>query len=420
MVVPIHPMDTHTNSLPCITLNRHAQDRAKKRHPWIFSNELADPKRFQAFEPGSLVDVLDHRGTYIGTGFVNPQSLISVRILSRTRGEEINGAFFRARLSRALDIRDTLYGAGSEAQGTYRAVFGEGDGLPGLILDRYQGAWVIEPHALGMQKRAGLVAEAIQQLARERYNDADPAIVVRTDHRSAQLEGIEPGAKLLTGSLKDAFAVEHGLRFPVDPLTGQKTGFFFDQRDNRAFFRHWVEGRARKEKNLRVLDVFCHAGAWGLGALKAGAAHVTFVDSSAGALDAVRSVAKGLGLENRVECVKSDALEAMKAMKDGSFDLVAVDPPALVTSKKTYAQGTKAYKDLNAEGLRITAARGALSTSSCSYHMQESSFEELVQKVLAEGGRDGRVLQRGTMSADHPVLPAMAEGRYLKNLFLAF
>lgn len=402
-----------------MTLNRHAAERAKARHPWVFSNELSDPKRFQKCEPGSLVDVLDHHGNYLGTGFVNPHSLIAVRILSRERGEAIDGAFFSAKLARALDVRDVLYGAASEAGGTYRAVFGEGDGLPGLIVDRYQGAWVIEPHALGMQQRAGLVLEAIRALAQERYGEKDPAIVVRTDHRSAQLEGIQPGAELVAGKLKEAFAVEHGLRFPVDPLTGQKTGFFFDQRDNRAFFRRFAEGRARGEKNLRVLDVFCHAGAWGLGALKAGAAHVTFVDSSAGALDAVRAVAKANGWESRVEYVKSDALAALRAMKERSFDLVALDPPALVQNKKSFAQGAKNYRELNAEAARITAGRGVLSTSSCSYHMQEDRFEDLVQKALLDSRREGHVLQRGAMSADHPVLPAMAEGRYLKNLFLA-
>lgn len=402
-----------------MTLNRHAQERAKKRHPWVFSNELSDPKRFQRLEPGSLVDVLDCHGGYLGTGFVNPKSLICVRILSRSRGEAIDGNFFRARIARALDVRDSLYGSSSSACGTYRAVFGEGDALPGLIVDRYQGAWVIEPHALGMQVRAGIIAEAIQQLARERYGEKDPAVVVRTDHRSAQLEGIEPGSQVLGGKVGEVFAVEHGLRFPVDPVGGQKTGFFFDQRDNRAFFRRWTEGRVAAQKNFRVLDTFCHAGAWGLGALQAGAAHVTFVDSSASALDAVRAVAAEMGAGNRIECVRSDALEALKQMPERAFDLVALDPPALVVSKKSYAQGAKAYRDLNVQALRVTAGRGALSTSTCSYHMQEERFEEIVQKALLESGREGQVLQRGAMSADHPVLTAMEEGRYLKNLFVS-
>lgn len=411
------------NSLPCITLNRYAQERAKKRHPWVFSNELADPKVFARQEPGSLVDVLDCHGHYLGTGFVNPKSLIAVRILSRTRGEAIDGAFFRSRLEKALDVRDALYGKESECGGTYRAVFGEGDGLPGLIVDRFQGAWVIEPHALGMHLQGKNITETIAELAKERYGEKSPCVILRSDSRSAQLEGIEAGAEVVVGKLGEAYAVEHGLRFPVDPLSGQKTGFFFDQRENRAFFRRWVEGKAKhpenKQQNLRVLDVFCHAGAWGLGALKAGAAHCTFVDSSASALESVKAAARAIGMECKIELVKSDALTALKAMQERSFDAIALDPPALIQNKKSFAQGAKNYRELNAEGFRLCAGRGALSTSSCSYHMQEERFEETVQKAMLDASRDGRILHRGAMSADHPVLPGMAEGRYLKNLFLA-
>lgn len=417
-MVPIHFMDSHTSSLPCITLNKHAQERAKKKHPWIFSNELADPKRFAQFEAGALVDALDSQGNYLGTGFVNPKSLIAVRILSRTRGEEIDAAFFKQRIARAHKIRDGLYGKNTDSQGTYRAVFGEGDGLPGLIIDRFQGAWVIEPHAFGMFQRAPLLVEAIRALAKEQ-GEADPAIIVRTDHRAAQLEGMEQGSNLVSGKLGEAWAVEHGIRFPVDPLSGQKTGFFFDHRDNRVFFRQWIEGAARLDKNIRVLDAFCHAGSWGLGALKAGAAQVTFLDSSAAALESVRNVVEAMGWQKKAEFVKSDALEAMRAMKAGSFQAVALDPPALITNKKSFPQGAKAYCDLNVEALRLVSASGVLSTSSCSYHMQEDRFEETVQKAILQSGREARVLKRSAMSADHPVLTAMEEGRYLKNLFLA-
>lgn len=407
-------------SLPCITLNRYAQERAKKRHPWVFSNELADPKVFAKTEPGELVDVLDCHGNYLGTGFVNPKSLIAVRFLSRTRGEVIDGTFFRTRIERALDTRDVLYGKDSDSQGTYRALFGEADGLPGLIVDRYQGAWVIEPHALGMHLQGKMIAETLAELAKERYGEKDPCVILRSDSRSAQLEGIEAGTDVLTGKLGEAYAAEGGLRFTVDPLTGQKTGFFFDQRENRAFFRRWVAGKVKAEKNLRVLDVFCHAGAWGMGALKAGAAHCTFVDSSAPALESVRMAAKAIGMENKIELVKSDAMDALKGMKDRSFGAIALDPPALIQSKKNFNQGAKNYKELNAQAARLVSGGGVLSTSSCSYHMQEERFEEAVQRALLESGRDARILHRGAMSADHPVLASMPEGRYLKNLFLAF
>jgi 23S rRNA (cytosine1962-C5)-methyltransferase len=401
------------NTLPCVTLNRYAQERAKKRHPWVFSNELADPKRFQQMEPGSLVDVLDSRGDYIGTGFVNPKSLICVRILSRVRGEEIGTEFFRERFKRALRAREPFFGKETGSESTYRAVFGESDGLPGLVIDRFQGVWVMEPHALGIYLRRKEIAEALVE-----FTGGD-AIVCRSDNRAAQLEGMEMGAELLHGEVKDVFAVEDGIKFPVDPLKGQKTGFFFDQRENRAFFRRWVEGAVRGGRKVHVLDVFCHAGAWGLRALKAGATHATFVDSSASALSGVKAAAKAMGVEDKITCVEGDALQAMRGMKERSFDAVALDPPALIPSKKAVPQGSKSYLDLNVAALRLVNEGGVLSTSSCSYHMMEDRFEEVVAKSLLIGSREGQVLQRGNPSADHPFLAGMEEGRYLKNLFLA-
>ncbi len=402
------------NSLPCITLNRYAQERAKKGHPWVFSNELGDPKRFQRLEPGSMVDVLDCHGDYLGTGFVNPKSLISVRILSRQREEAIDTDFFRKRISAALRAREPLFGKGSGSESTYRAVFGEADGLPGLVIDRFQGAWVIEPHALGMYLRRQEIAEALAEFS------ASDAIISRTDNRSAHLEGMEIGVELLRGEIseKGIYAVEDGIHFPVDPMQGQKTGFFFDQRENRTYFRQWVEGAIRSERKVHVLDVFCHAGAWGLRALKAGAAKATFVDSSASALAAVKETAQSLGVLDKITCIEGDAMEVLKTLPERSFNAVALDPPALIPSKKSVVAGSKNYRELNAKALRLVTAGGFFSTSSCSYHMQEDRFEEVVAKALGDVEREGTVLRRGYASSDHPFLAGMEEGRYLKNLSL--
>ena len=403
-------------SLPCVTLNRYAQERSKKRHPWVFSNELSDPKRFQKLEPGSLVDVLDGHGDYLGTGFVNPKSLISVRILSRERGTEINTGFFTQKIRAALRSREALYGKGTPSGGTYRAVFGEADGLPGLVIDRFQGVWVVEPHALGMYVRRKEIVEALAEFA------GSDAIVFRTDSRASNLEGMEVGAEVVHGSLPAAgmFAVEEGIRFPVDPLSGQKTGFFFDQRENRAFFQRWVAGTVAAGGEVRVLDVFCHAGAWGLRALKAGASRATFVDSSASAIEMVKAAAKDMGVADRVECIQSDALQALKGLEPRGFEAVALDPPALIPNKKSVPAGARNYRDLNAAAARLVAAGGAFSSSSCSYHLEEDRFEEIVARSVLDAGREGRVLYRGGMSGDHPFLPNMEEGRYLKNLFLIF
>lgn len=400
------------NVLPCITLNRYAQERLKRRHPWIFSNEIADMKQFQKLEPGSLVDVLDCHGAYVATGFINPKSLIAVRVLSRKRGEVLDQSFFRQKISYALEARETFYG--EDSGHTYRAIFGESDGLPGLVVDRFQGAWVMEHHALGSYLRRKEIAAALAELS------SGVAIVSRTDNRAASLEGMQAGAELLAGEIPKAgvFAVENGLRFSVDPLMGQKTGFFFDQRENRKTFSDWVRGSTKRGQKVHVLDTFCHAGAWGLGALKAGADKAVFVDSSAAALEMVSAAASAAGLSSKVECRQGDAQEIMKSYAAHSFSAVVVDPPALIPSKKDISAGLKNYRDLNREAFRLVNAGGVLSTSSCSYHCAEDRFEEMVARASAEANRSAQILDRGGMAHDHPLWLGMEEGRYLKNLFL--
>lgn len=397
-------------------MNRYADTRLRKFHPWIFSNELADPKRFSRLEPGSLVEVVDCHGDYVGTGFVNTKSLISIRILTRQRGMSVNQMFFENRIESALAKREILYGKDSFAESTYRAVFGEADGLPGLILDRFQGGWVLEPHALGMALRKDEIVRALQSVAARLFGET-ANIYYRTDHRVAALEGITPEAQLVSGSDQTLFAVEDGIHFPIDPLKGQKTGFFFDQRDNRSFFRDWVKGSSKG--SIVVLDLFCHLGAWGLRALKAGASKVVFVDSSATALEAVKQAATEMGAEKRIELLQGDALEIIRSLEKSSFHAVSLDPPALIPNKKSVPQGSKHYFELNRATMAVVASGGLLSSSSCSYHLLEDRFEEIVRKAMVESGRVGNVLRRGGLAADHPFLPGMLEGRYLKNLSLA-
>lgn len=408
--------------LPCITLNRHANDRAKRKHPWIFSNEISDPKLFQRIEPGSQVDVLDCKGEYLGTGITNPKSLISVRIFTRTRGEELSEESFLHKITSAVRLREAFYGKNSPSQGTYRAVFGESDGLPGLIIDRFQGGWVIEPHALGMDLRKDLIVNAIRSLSQNYFQEKEANIFYRTDYRAAGMEGIESKSEILSGSHPSTglWAVEDEIKFGVDPLKGQKTGFFFDQRDNRTYFSQWIKGASRNNKNFTVLDVFCHAGAWGLRALKAGACHATFIDSSAAALEGVKESAKKMGVADKIELIQSDAMEAMKKLSGKKFSAIALDPPALVPNKKSIPAGTKHYKDLNVAAMNLLGDESVLSSSSCSYHMDEARFEETLLRAQVEAGKIGRILNRGGNSADHPMLVGMPEGRYLKNLFISY
>lgn len=406
--------------LPCVGLNRYAEQRAKTRHPWVFSNELSDPKAFAKIPAGEMVDVLDCHGNYLGTGFVNPKSLIAVRILSRDRDQAIDVEFFQKKIESALRLRENLYGKNSPSASTYRAVFGEADSLPGLVIDCFDGAWVIEPHSLGMAMRKEMIVAALAEASKRLEKPAN--IIFRTDSRSAALEGMEVSSEMVMGSVpaKGIFAVEGGIRFPVDPVSGQKTGFFFDQRDNRSFFAQWIAGAVANGREVYALDAFCHAGAWGLRALKAGAKKATFIDSSASALAGVESAAKELGFLDKIELIEGDGLESLKKIADAKFNAVALDPPALVPNKKSLPQGIKNYRELNREAVRVTRDGGILSTSSCSYHLEESRFEEMVHKSMLDLGREGRILQRGGLSSDHPMLPGMSEGRYLKNLVLGF
>ena len=408
--------------LPCLELNRHADRRVRAGHPWIYSNEIADSKRLTRVEQGSEVDVLDCHGNYVGTGFVHHHSLIAIRIFSRIRGEVLDAELISKRLKKAVLQREAIYGKGSLADSTYRAVFGESDELPGLVVDRYRGAWVIEPHSFGMAMRAGLIAECIALVAKDVLGEKDSCIYFRTDNRSASLEGMEVKSELILGTApKNIFAVEDGISFPVDPLKGQKTGFFFDQRDNRTFFRDWVAGKTHHGKNeIEVLDLYCHAGAWGLRALKAGAKKAVFVDSSASALASVKEAALKMGLADRIELIENDCLATMKSFGDRKFSAISLDPPALIPNKKAISQGSKMYRDINAAAISILKEDGILSTSSCSFHLAEDRFDLVVAQAMVESGKLPRVIRRGGLSVDHPSILTMPEGRYLKNLVVQY
>lgn len=405
-----------TEKLPCLELNRHADKRLREQHPWIFSNELQDMKRLQRLAPGALVDILDCHGGYVGTGFVNPKSLIAVRLLSRERGEAIDEKFLYGKIKSALFAREMIYGA----EGCYRAVFGESDGLPGLIVDRYGSIFVVEPHALGMDLRQKEILAALLA-ALDASKIACEAVVWRTDTRAASLEGMEARTEVIHGKLPEKIhAVEDGIRFSTDPLGGQKTGFFFDQRENRADFSRWVAARVRMGgKDLKVLDVYCHLGAWGLRALKAGAARAVFIDQSESALKCVAEAARGMGVFDKCEFLQGDAMELMRRQKEKSFDAVALDPPAFISSKKVAAQGLRAYAENNERAARLVANGGILSTSSCSYHCLEERFEEIVGKSARVAGRVPKILKKGSPGWDHPALAGVPETRYLKNILLA-
>ena len=375
--------------------------RVRRGHPWVFSNEVRG--RVADFEPGEIVAVEDSRGEFLGTATVNPRSLILARVISEER-ETMDVDFFRRRLARALAWRERLF-PGATA---YRLAYGEGDGLPGLVVDRYGDALVVQASTAGMDLRLGEIADALEALLEPRV------ILERNDIPVRALEGLELRRGVLRGVFEGPAVVEEGgVRFEVDLLGGQKTGYYFDHRDNRAAL-------APLARAGEVLDVFAYVGAWGLIAARAGASRVTLVDTSIEALALARHNAKANALADRCEFIEADAFDAIRALHRAGrlFDAVVVDPPAFVKSRKRLAEGVRGYRDLNAGAAALVRDGGILATSSCSYHLAWDLFERMVADAVGRGRRRAIVLRRGGQGADHPSPLLLPEAAYLKCLIV--
>jgi 23S rRNA (cytosine1962-C5)-methyltransferase len=388
-----------------LTLRPHEDARLRSGHPWVFSNEVAPfGDRTPKFEPGELVRVVDARGRPLGIAYYNPHTLIAARLLSRD-ARAIDRDFFLARLAAALRLRERHL-AGATA---YRLVFGEADGLPGLVVDRYGTVVVVQPLTAGMERLLPLALEALEALV------APAGVVVRRDAGIRGLEGLPPAEPEVRGRVDTPLLIEvGGLTFEVDPQRGQKTGFFLDQRANHA----WVD---RVSSGARVLDVFCYGGPFGLRAARAGAEEVVFLDSSAEALATARRNAERNGLAARCRFEQADAFDRLAEL-DGAaerFDLVVLDPPAFARSRKQVAGARRGYKEINRRAFRLLAPGGHLLTCSCSHHVDRETFREIVRDAAADAGRTALVVEVGGQSPDHPVLLGCPETDYLKCLLVA-
>jgi 23S rRNA (cytosine1962-C5)-methyltransferase len=307
------------------------------------------------------------------------------------------------RIRAALSLRERLYQAPC-----YRLVHGEGDGLPGLVVDRYGDLLVVQITTAGMERLAPLVLAALEQVVRP------TRIVLRNDTPMRELEGLALGVEWVLGDDPgDIDLAEGGVRFAVSPGGGQKTGWFFDQADNRlAQHRFGAAGR--------VLDVCCYLGAWGLQAAVAGAGSVTFVDSAEAALARVADNAERNGVSDRVDLLHGDAFEVLRALRDegACFDRVILDPPAFIKRRKDEREGIRAYERLNRLGLGLLEPGGLLITSSCSFHLGRDAFLRAVQSAARRTEQELQLLLAGAQGPDHPVHPAIPETAYLKTLFL--
>ncbi len=385
---------------------KHGEERRLAAgHPWVFSNEVdTDRTPLTAFSPGALATVQSDRGRFVGYAYVNPHALICARIMSREARSPIDESLLAHRLDVALALRRRL-----NPMPYYRLVFGESDGLPGLVLDRYGELIVGQIATAGMEALRPAVERAVRHVL-----DAEgvAGLYWKNDSAARGLEQLPQVAGPAFGSVPDELEVhEGGARFRAPLAGGQKTGWFYDQTANRARMLRYLRPGAR------VLDVFSYVGAWAVTALRAGAGSATCVDASEDALDRARRNAADNGVA--VECLRGDAFDALQGLKasGASFDAVILDPPAFIKRKKDIPKGQAAYRRLNQLALPLLDRDGLLVSCSCSYHLAEAELLAAVQAAARHCNRFVQVLELGGQSPDHPVHPAVPETRYLKALY---
>lgn len=370
-------------------------------HPWVFSGAILREEGTP--EPGDIVDVRDVEGRFIGRGFHNARSQIRVRIVTQ-REEAVDAAFVRRRLEEAGGLRRTL-GLPSGETTAYRLVNSEGDGLPGLVVDVYGDVVALQFTALGMKRLERPVLDALA--GGVGLHDAPKTIVEVAAGGFAQLEGFGSATRVVHGAQVESVRCrENGVELEVEPLRGQKTGMFLDQRENRRRIAELSHGK-------KVLDVYTYAGGFSLAALKAGATAATAVDSSGKALERARRHAE-LNQADHLVTVESDAFRFLETARPRSYDVVVLDPPKFARAKKDLAAATKGYQRLNLLALNVVAEGGLLATASCSQLVSAEDLERIVAAAAREAGRRVQVLEVRSQGADHPLPPAFEEGRYLK------
>ncbi|HJU17633.1 MAG TPA: class I SAM-dependent rRNA methyltransferase [Stellaceae bacterium] len=389
---------------PAVHLLPGRERRGEGGHPWIYSNEVRMDGAAKALPPGALVTLLRADERPMGVALFNPHSLLAARMLDRDAARAIGPRFFARRLQRALRLRERLFEAPF-----YRLVHAEADGLPGLVVDRFGGVLAVQANAAGMARLEPLILDALAALL------APQAIVLRNDSPARAQEGLAAEVRVAHGALDGPVLVEeNGAVFPVDPVGGQKTGWFFDQRDNRRF----VAGLAR---GARVLDLYCHSGGFAVMAARAGAVEVVGIDRSEPALELAAEAARRNDVGALCVFRRGEAFaEAARLAASGErFDVVIADPPAFARSRREAGAGLRGYRKLARLAASVTAPGGFLFLASCSHNVAAADFAEAVRRGLADAGRGARILREAGAAPDHPIHPALPESAYLKTLTLA-
>jgi 23S rRNA (cytosine1962-C5)-methyltransferase len=384
---------------PLLTLVKGHSKRLRGGHPWVFSNEIEMTAETRLLPPGGLVTLVDAGGGRRGVATFNPHSLISERLLSRDPAQAIDRAFLSARLSAALALRETLY-----SRPFYRRVHSAADGLPGLVVDRFGDVLAVQTNTAGMQRLLPDLLAVFDEVL------SPTAVVLANDSPARVHEGLELEHRVVVGAIDGPVELEeNGCRFVADLQQGQKTGWFYDQRDNRAAVARLASGR-------RVLDVYTYAGGFAVQAAAAGATQVIAVDRSETSLALAAQAATLNGLP--VETVRAESFAEMERLAAAGerFGVVVVDPPAFVKSRKDLGAGAKGYRKMTRLAAALVEPGGFLFCASCSHHMPVEAFATETARGLQQAGRTGRILRAAGASPDHPVHPWLPESAYLKAL----
>jgi len=401
---PLRTASTDPMELTEIRLRKNEDRRLRGGHLWVYSNEVdtgATP--LSSFSPGQCVRVVNQQGRTVGNGYVNPNSLICVRLVSPPERHPFDGAFLRERIRQSLELRERCY-----PHPCYRLVFGESDGLPGLVVDRYGDVLVVQLNTAGMDANRQAVVDALRAELGPR------CVLLRNDSPIRLSEGLPQSVDVAFGDLPQSVDIsENDVRFRVAMSGGQKTGWYFDHRENRRQLGRWV-------RDARVLDVFSYQGGWGVQAAVAGASSVTCVDASEQALACVMENAELNGVAGRVATEAGDAFKVMKQLAQAGerYDMVILDPPAFVKRRKDMAAGLEAYQRLNGLAMSLVGAGGIVVSASCSSHVDGPGFLNAVRQAGVKSHRRLQLLEQGHQGPDHPVHPAIPETDYLKCLWM--
>ena len=390
-----------------IIIDKKGTKQQEKMHPWVYDNEIIEVQG--KYENGDIVDVVNEKGKYIGSGYINDNSKIRVRIISRNFNDNFDEAFYERRLRYAWEYRKTVMG---EDINCCRIIFGEADEFPGLTIDRFNDILVAQVLSLGIEKRKDIIFNLLYKILVEDGQNI-VGIYERNDVQIRVLEGLEEYKgyykldKVETPNYTITEITENGIKYKVDVENGQKTGFFLDQKYNRLAI-----SKIAKDKN--VLDCFTHTGSFALNAAKGGAKHVHAVDISQSAIDMAKENAKLNGLDSKMSFEAINVFDLLPNIKSQDYDFIILDPPAFTKSRKTIQNAKSGYKQINYRAMKALPRGGYLATCSCSHFMSEDNFISMLNDAAKEAGVRLRQIEKRQQSPDHPILLNVEETDYLK------